>query len=190
MASGPHTELTWLNSRPAGYSLNWVQHTTTVAKWLAGLNGAAVVLAFAYYIQAYLSILSIKNDCASRLFVADAMNGAVQFIGLAVIAGIMALTAIAWPAAVVGARRNSARRRSLQLPLRPGQEFDGLSEAQVYRRAWFPQFLLCFSSAVLLSLLVWFLTIHVGVTIAKPEGLQDWWRAFEVKCPKQPPDLT
>jgi hypothetical protein len=60
---------------PASYSLIAVQRATAVAKWLVGLSGAATVLAFALYIQSYLSILSIKNDCVSLRFVADANSG-------------------------------------------------------------------------------------------------------------------
>jgi hypothetical protein len=63
-----------LTGHPADFSLNWVRHVTTIAKWLAGLSGAGVVLAFAFYMQAYLWILSIKNDCASQRFVADAFS--------------------------------------------------------------------------------------------------------------------
>jgi hypothetical protein len=62
--------------QPACYSLIAVQRATAVAKWLLGLSGAGTVLAFAFYIQSYLSILSIKNDCVSRRFVADANSGA------------------------------------------------------------------------------------------------------------------
>ena len=52
--------------QPACYSLIAVQRATAVAKWLLGLSGAGTVLAFTLYIQSYLSILSIKNDCVIR----------------------------------------------------------------------------------------------------------------------------
>ena len=61
--------------QPARYSLIGVQYPTTVAKWLLGLSGAGTVWAFGFYAQSYLSVLSIKNDCASLLFVAHAMTG-------------------------------------------------------------------------------------------------------------------
>src|SRR5215467_11529784 len=51
--------------QPACYSLIAVQRATVVAKWLVGLSGAAAGLAFSFYVQSYLSILSIKNVCVS-----------------------------------------------------------------------------------------------------------------------------
>src|SRR4051812_48909556 len=96
----------WPDHQPAEYSLNWVRYISTIARWLAGLSGAGIVLAFAFYMQACLSILSIKDDCVARHFVADAMKGAVQFVYLLLSAGLFALAAIAWPAAMVGPRRN------------------------------------------------------------------------------------
>ena len=43
-----------------------MQRATALAKWLLGLSGAGTVLALTFYIQSYLSILSIKNDCVIR----------------------------------------------------------------------------------------------------------------------------
>ena len=96
--------------QPACYSLIVVQRTTAVAKWLAGLSGGGTVLAFGFFIQSYLSILSIKNDCVSLQFVADANFGAGWCAGWFLVSGMLALLAIAWPAAV-GIGRNFLRWR-------------------------------------------------------------------------------
>jgi hypothetical protein len=77
----------------ACYSLISVQRASAVAKWLAGMSGAGTVLAFAFYIQSYLSILSIKNDCVSRRFVADANGAAVWIAGFFLVSGMLALLA-------------------------------------------------------------------------------------------------
>ena len=128
------TRRDWLDSQPARYVPLRVQRTTTVAKWLAGLSGAGVVLAFAFYMQAYLSILSIKDDCVSRRFVADAIWTAAVLVLCTIVAGLFALAAIVGPSAC-GMRRNWRRRREAKPPLQSGHEFDGLSEGQV-RRTW------------------------------------------------------
>jgi hypothetical protein len=90
----------WLQHQQTGYSLVWVQHTTALAKWLAGLSGAALVLIYALYMRSYLSILSIRGDCVSREFVANVHKAAAYFLVLAVASGVRALAAISWPALV------------------------------------------------------------------------------------------
>jgi hypothetical protein len=176
----------WQDRQPATYSLISVQRNTMLAKWLAGLSGGVVVLAFAYYIQAYLSILSIKDDCASRLFVADAIKGAVLCAGMALAAGILALAAISWPA-MIGMWRNrfaGRRRREDKPPLRPGDEFDGLSESLLSLSI--PQGLLTFLSALVLFGLI-FIVVFLAPPI-KPEGVQKIWHKFELQClPKSQP---
>ena len=98
---------------PRAISLIAVQRATAVAKWLVGMSGAGTVLAFAFYIQSYLSILSIKNDCVSLRFVANANLAAVEFAVWFLGTGMVALFAIALPTAV-GIRRNFLRRRKAQ----------------------------------------------------------------------------
>jgi hypothetical protein len=130
--------------QPACYSLSSVQRTTAVAKWLVGLSGAGTVLAFAFYIQGYLSILSIKNDCVSLHFVAHAMTTAVAYANGFMWSGIFALAAIILPT-VVGIGRNLLRwHKAHKLPpLEPGHEFDGWSDFQVTGRVTvFPRLLI------------------------------------------------
>jgi hypothetical protein len=173
--------------QPASYSLIAVQRATAVAKWLVGLSGAATVLAFALYIQSYLSILSIKNDCVSLRFVADANSGAVWYARGFLLSGVLALFALAWPTAV-GIRRNFlCWLKALKLPpLQPGHEFDGWSEYQVTGRVTILQCVLVFFSSVfffgLISLLVF-----SGIGI-KPEGVLKEWHNFELQCPQPPSD--
>jgi len=117
-----------------------------------GLNGAATVLAFAVHAQSYLSILSIKSDCASRLFVADAISQAASFAASFLLSGMLALFAIALPLAV-GMGRNflSWWKASKQPPLQPGHEFDRWSEVQVTSRVTIWQCAMVLLSAVLFS---------------------------------------
>lgn len=169
-----------LPERPASYSRGLVRNTTTLARWLAGLSGAAMVLSFAFYMQAYLSILSIKDDCVSRRFVADAIGGAVQFLDLSLLAGVSALAAIVWPVCV-GAFRNRARRKWSTPPLQSGHEFDGWSENRV-RLCWLLRLLFMSISAGSLITLIYFL-LHVGGALSTPEGIQEHWHCnFEVGC--------
>ena len=138
--------------QPPCYSLSSMQRATAVAKWLAGMSGAGTVLAFTLYIQSYLSILSIKNDCVSLQFVADPNKGAVAYARGFLASGILALFAIALPPAV-GMGRNflSWWKASKQPPLQPGHEFDGWSEVQVMSRVTIWQCAMVLLSAVLFS---------------------------------------
>jgi hypothetical protein len=170
--------------QPACYSLISVQRATVVAKWLAGMSGAGTVLALAFHIQGYLSILSIKNDCVSRRFVADANTGAVWFARLFL---VLALLAIAWPVAV-GIGRNLLRwMKAHKLPpLQPGHEFDGWSESQVTGRVTFFQWFMVFFSSLLFFGLTFSLVFYaIG---SKPEGLLEELHNFELQCLPQPPD--
>lgn len=181
--------LRWQDDQPARYTLVAVQRATTVAKWLAGLSGAALVLAFAFYIQAYLSIPSIKDDCVARLFVADAIKGALLFAWWALVAGVLALVTISLPA-LVGVWRNRAsfggrRRRMNQPPLELGHELDGLTEWHVSFVAGAQAALLFFSCGALFLLVFGLLYFGIG---SKPEGIQKGWHEFELKCLPQPPD--
>lgn len=173
-----------LDHQPANYRLNWVQNTSTIAKWLAGLSGAAMVLSIGFFIPAYLSILSIHDDCVSRRFVADAISGAVQFVEFSLVAGIAALAAIVWPA-VICTRSNSKRWRRGVPRLQPGHEFDGWSERQVFW-GWLPQGFFVFLSAACLSVLMVSL-IQVGLRFATPAGVQKWWHTLELRCPSSGP---
>jgi hypothetical protein len=160
-----------------------MRHTTTFARWLAGLNGAAVVLAFAYYMQTYLSILSIKDDCVARLFVADAIKTASMFVIGAIAGGLLAMMALVWPV-VVGGARNAARAAKGRPLLQRGQEFDELSEFQA---GWIsmPQIILTLFSVLCLLVMVWFL-LWFGMTIGgKPEGIQKIWHELELRCVPQ-----
>ena len=94
--------------QPARYSLIAVPHATAFAKWLLGLSGAGMVVAFGFYVQSYLSILSIKNDCVSLHFVAAAISDAARLAGLFLLSGISALFALIWPT-IVGIGRNLLR---------------------------------------------------------------------------------
>ena len=116
-----------------------------------GLNGAATVLAFAVHAQSYLSILSIKSDCASRLFVADAISQAASFAASFLLSGMLALFAIALPPAVGMGRNFLSWKASKQPPLQSGHEFDGWSEVQVTSRVTIWQCAMVLLSAVLFS---------------------------------------
>ena len=173
--------------QPACYSLIAVQRTTAVAKWLAGLSGAGTVLAFGFYVQSYLSILSIKNDCVSLQFVADANRGAALFAVLFLVSGMLALLAIAWPTGVGIARNRLRWTKALKLPpLQPGHEFDGWSEFLVSQRVTGLQWVLLFVSALLFFGLTYTLvSFAIG---SKPEGVLEEWHNFELQCLPQPPD--
>ena len=152
-----------------------------------GLNGAATVLAFAVHAQSYLSILSIKSDCASRLFVADAISQAASFAASFLLSGMLALFAIALPPAV-GMGRNflSWWKASKQPPLQPGHEFDGWSEVQVMSRVTIWQWWMVLLSAVLFFGLTSMLVFsEIGM---KPELVLRYWHKFELQCLPQPPD--
>jgi hypothetical protein len=145
-----------------------VQHTTIFAKWLAGLSGAAVVLACAYYMQAYLSVLSIKGDCVSRRFVADAIFSATTFLIWAIAAGLLALAAIVWPAAIRGGGTADVEwRRSRHC--NPGMNLTDCLRARSAgdrsRRGSILVFLSGLSLATLIGFLIWF-----GVTIGGQAG--------------------
>jgi hypothetical protein len=166
------------------YSLIAVQRATAVAKWLVGMSGAGTVLAFAFYIQSYLSILSIKNDCVSQRFVADANSAAILFARWFLVSGILALLAIAWPT-LVGIGRNLLRwwKAHKLPPLQPGHEFDGWSEYEVTERVTFLQcVLVVFSSVFFFGLTFSLLFFAIG---SKPE---DSWHHFELQCLSQPPE--
>ena len=153
-----------------------------------GLNGAATVLAFAVHAQSYLSILSIKSDCASRLFVADAISQAASFAASFLLSGMLALFAIALPPAV-GMGRNflSWWKASKQPPLQPGHEFDGWSECQVTGRVTIPQCVMVFFSSLFFFGLIYIL-VSSGIGM-KPEGVLAEWHKFELQClPPQPSD--
>jgi hypothetical protein len=170
----------------ACYSLIAVQRATAIAKWLLGLSAAATVLAFALYIQSYLSILSIKNDCVSLRFVADANSGAVWFARGFLLSGALALFALAWPTAV-GIGRNLLRwwKAHKLPPLQPGHEFDRWSEFQVTGRVTIPQCVMVFFSSLFFFGLICVLVFsEIGM---KPEGVLKEWHNFELQCP-QPPD--
>jgi hypothetical protein len=171
--------------QPACYSLIAVQRATAVAKWLAGLSGAGTVLAFGFYLQSYLSILSIKNDCASLRFVADANGAAVECVRLFLVSGMLALLAIAWPTAV-GIGRNLLRwmRADKLPPLQPGHEFNGWSEFQVTGRVTILQYFMLFFSC----LLFFGVTFALAFSAVKPEGVLTEWHHFELQCLPQPPD--
>ena len=121
----------WQDRRPAHYSLIAVQRATTVAKWLVGLNGAALVLSFAFYIQAYLSILSIKDvRSVRRLFVADAIKGGgVSSRHGFWRAGTLAAIAAGWPSVIgigrnmLGWKKRADCRWSRSMSLRGGPSF-------------------------------------------------------------------
>jgi hypothetical protein len=170
--------------QPACYSLIAVQRATAFAKWLAGLSGAATVLAFGFYVQSYLSILSIKNDCVSLRFVADANSGAVWFARGFLVSGVLALFALAWPT-WVGIRRNLLRWYKAQKlpPLQPGHEFDEWSDFQVTGRVTIPQcVLMFFSSLFFFGLILILVSSGIGM---RPEGVLAEWHNFELQCHPQ-----
>jgi hypothetical protein len=166
--------------QPACYSLSSAQRATAVAKWLLGLSGAGTVLAFAFYIQSYLSILSIKNDCVSLRFVADANRGAVFFVRSFLVSGVLALLAIAWPTAV-GIVRNFFREAHTLPPLQSGHEFDGWSESRV--RGWVTsvQWLMVTFSFVLFFVLTLYLAFFFAIGTT-PERVLEEWHFFELQC--------
>jgi hypothetical protein len=173
--------------QPAGFSLIAVERGTAVAKWLVGLNGAATVLAYTLHTQSFLSILSIKSDCVSQRFVADAISQAASFAGLFLVSGMLALFAIALPAAL-GIGRNLLRwmKAHKEPPLQPGHEFDGWSDYQVTGRVTIWQWILVIFSSVLFFGLTFFLVFsEIGMT---PERVWQHWHKFELQCLPQPPD--
>jgi hypothetical protein len=130
---------------------------------------------------------SIKNDCISLRFVADANSGAVWFARGFLASGMLALLAIAWPTSA-GIGRNLLRwMKAHKLPpLQPGHEFDGWSESQVTRRVTILQlFMLFFSSLLFFELTLILVFSAIG---SKPEGLLEGWHKFELQCLPQPPD--
>ena len=165
--------------QPASYSLIAVQRATALAKWLLGLSGAGTVLALTFYIQSYLSILSIKNDCVALRFVADANSGAAWYARGFLISGGLALLALVWPT-WVGIRRNFLRwyKASKLPPLQPGHEFDGWSDFQVTGRVTILRWLL-----VVFSAFFFFFPLAIG---SKPEGVLKKWHNFELQCLPQP----
>ena len=172
--------------QPACYSLIAVQRATALAKWLLGLSGAGTVLALTFYIQSYLSILSIKNDCVALRFVADANSGAAWYARGFLISGGLALLALVWPT-WVGIRRNFLRwyKASKLPPLQPGHEFDGWSDFQVTDRVTIPQCVMVFLSFLFFFGLTYFLVSSgIGMT---PEGVLKEWHYFELQCPAAKP---
>ena len=173
--------------QPASYSLISMQRTTAFAKWLAGLSGAGMVLAFGFYVQSYLSILSIKNDCVSLRFVADANLGAARYALWFLMPGALALLAIVWPTAI-GILRNLQRwMKAHKLPpLQPGHEFDSWSELQVTKWVTSLQLaMVCVSAVLFVGLTYNFLSFAIG---SKPERVLKEWHDFELQCLPQPPD--
>ena len=177
--------------QPACYSLISVKRTTAFARWILGMSSAATVLAFAIYIQTYLSILSImsiKDDCVSQEFIANANLNAAVAVVVFLASGLLALLAITWPAGW-GIGRNLLRSMKAQNlpPLQPGQELDGWSEFHVNGRVVFWQ-----KTVVVLSALIFFGLIFrlVFTPIGdKPEGVRAELHKFELRClQRQPPD--
>jgi len=167
--------------QPARYSLIAVPHATAFAKWLLGLSGAGMVVAFGFYVQSYLSILSIKNDCVSLHFVAAAISDAARLAGLFLLSGILALFALIWPT-VVGIGRNLLRwYKAHELPpLQPEHKFDEWSDFQVTGRVTIVQGVLVGFSFLLFVLLTFGLVFFsVGST---PEGVLRIWHKFELQC--------
>jgi hypothetical protein len=167
--------------QPARYSLIAVQHPAAVAKWLLGLSGAGTVLALTLYMQSYLSILSIKNDCVSLRFVAHAITEAAAYAYGFMWSGMLALVAIALPT-VVGIGRNLRRWYKAQKlpPLQAGQEFDGWSDFQVTGRVTILQWVLvAFSSLLFFGLTYTLVSSGIGM---KPEGVLKEWHYFELQC--------
>ena len=118
-----------LYSQPAGYSLVRSQNIATVGLWLAGINGAALAVSFAFMIQSYTSI---RNDCESRWFATETLHQALFFARGFACLGVLALVAVWLPAMVGGVRNIYRRSRDPQPPLlRPKHELDGLSEGLV-----------------------------------------------------------
>ena len=174
--------LRWQDRRPAHYSLIAVRRATTAAKWLVGLNGAALVLSFSFYIQAYMSILSIKGDCPSLLFVADAIKGALIFASWFLVAGTLAAIAAGWPSAI-GIGRNMLGWRKGRPPLEPEHEFEGWSEFQVANRVAGQQWILVVVSSV------FFFAAVVGVLILRVgSNPGEEWHSFELQCLPKPSD--
>ena len=173
--------------QPARYSLIAVQYPTAVAKWLLGLSGAGTVLALTLYMQSYLSILSIKNDCVSLHFVAHAMTTAAAYAKGFMWSGMFALVAIAWPTAVGIGRNLRLWYKAQNLPpLQRGQEFDRWSDFQVTGRVTILQWVLVgFSSALFFGLTYIQMSAGIGM---KPESVQKEWHYFEVQCVQQWPD--
>jgi hypothetical protein len=171
----------------ASYSLIAVERGTAVAKWLLGLNGAATVLAYTLHTQSFLSILSIKSDCVSRRFVADAISQSAFFAGLFLVSGMLALFAIALPAAI-GIGRNLLRWMEAHKvpPLQPGHEFDEWSDYKVTGRVTIWQwFLVIVSAFIFFGLTSYLVFSEIGM---KPERVWQHWHKFELQCLPQPPD--
>jgi hypothetical protein len=173
--------------QPPCYSLLWVQRAMVVAKWLVGMSGAGTVLAFTFYIQSYLSISSIKDDCVSLHFVADANGGAVWLARRFLVSGMLALLAIVLPTAVGIGRTFLRWMKAYKLPpLPPGHEFDGWSEYQVRRIRDLQWLIVVFSFLIFLGVT---LSLLFSGIAGNPEGVRARWHKFELQCaPPQPPD--
>ena len=166
----------------SGSSCGWI----AFSNWTAIALGAGTVLALTFYIQSYLSILSIKNDCVALRFVADANSGAAWYARGFLISGGLALLALVWPT-WVGIRRNFLRwyKASKLPPLQPGHEFDGWSDFQVTDRVTIPQCVMVFLSFLFFFGLTYFLVSSgIGMT---PEGVLKEWHYFELQCPAAKP---
>jgi len=152
------------------------------------MSSAATVLAFAIYIQTYLSIMSIKDDCVSQKFIANAnLNAVVAVVGF-LVSGLLALLAITWPAGWGVGRNLRLSMKALKLPpLQPGQELDGWSELQVRERVVFWQkIMVAVSSLIFFGLILILVFSPVG---GKPEGVRAELHKFELRClQRQPPD--
>jgi hypothetical protein len=163
-------------AQPASYSLIRVKRAAIIGLWLAGLNGAALVVAFAFMIQSYTSS---RGDCETRMFVSDTLGQALFFARIFAVLAIFALGAAGLPT-VVGIVRNYRRRQrdQLLLPLQPGQEFDGWSEGRV---GWV--------AAIQIGLFLLLVGIVFPVVVvsplaisAKPDILQQQWEKYEQAC--------
>ena len=177
----PGTRYRKQQHQPARYSLIAVQHPAAVAQWLLGLSGAGTVLAFTFYMQSYLSMLSIKNDCVSLRLVAHAMREAVAYAYGFMWVGILALVTIGLPRAV-GIGRNLLRwYKAHELPpLQPEHKFDEWSDFQVTGRVTILQGVLVGFSLLIFVLLTFGLVFFT--TGSTPEGVLRIWHSFELQC--------
>jgi hypothetical protein len=156
------------SSQPARYSIISTRRASTVGLWFAGINGAALVLDFAFFIQAYLSF---KSDCATGSFAADAMYGARVCIVAHTLSGAFALVA-AWLPSWTGSCRDYRRRRHdpQQPPL--GHEFEGWSEKSGYDVVGYQWVCL------IVSILCFALPVYLVFVVAPN------WSVFEQTCSK------